>query len=112
MKYRRARGDVIETFKILHGYYDNVANISLFPHDGFKTRGNKYKLHHNLVKYDLKKYFFTNRVVSLWNSLPDYVFDVDSINSFKGRLDKFWINQDVLYNWEADFAGIGNRSLN
>jgi len=24
---------------------------------------------------------------------------------FKSRLDKFWTNQDVLYNWEADFTG-------
>ena len=45
-------------------------------------------------------------------NLHGYVFDVDPINSFKGRFDKFWINQDVLYNWEADFAGIGNTSLN
>ena len=53
LKYRWVRGDVIETFKILHAGYDNVANTSFFPLDGFKTRGNKYKLHHNLVKYDL-----------------------------------------------------------
>ena len=56
---------MIETFKILHGYYDNVANISLFPHAGFETRGNKYKLHHNFVKYDLKKHFFTNMLFAV-----------------------------------------------
>jgi len=37
--------------------------------------------------------------------------DSDTINCFKSRLDKFWNNQDVLYNWEAVFAGTGNRSL-
>ena len=25
-----------------------------------------------------------------------------SLNSFKNRLDKFWNNQDVLYNYKAD----------
>ena len=30
LKYRRARGDVIETFKILHGYYDNMLLTFLF----------------------------------------------------------------------------------
>jgi len=50
-------------------------------------------------------------VVSLWNSLPNNVVDSESINCFKGRLDKFWYNQDVLYNWEADFTGTGNQSL-
>jgi len=69
--------------------------------------GNKYKLYQSFVKYDLRKHFFTNRVVSLFTSLPNVVVDSDSINSFKSRLDKFWYNQDVLYNWEADFTGTG-----
>jgi len=47
-------------------------------------------------------HFFTNRVVSY--SLPNVVVDSDFINCFKSRLDKFWNNQDVLYNrWEADW---------
>jgi len=46
---------------------------------------------------------FFQRVVSLWNSFPDDFVDSDTINCFKSVLDKFWTNQDVLYNWEADF---------
>jgi len=57
------------------------------------------------------KHFFTNRVVSLRNSLPNGVVDSDTINCFERRLDKFLNNQDFLYNWEADFAGTGNRSI-
>ena len=41
LKYRRARGDMIELFKILHGFYDNTNNITLTPHVGVATRGNK-----------------------------------------------------------------------
>lgn len=110
LKYRRARGDMIEVFKILNGYYDNIDNISLAPNVSVATRGNKYKLYQSYVKYDLRKHFFTNRVVSLWNSLPNNVVDSDSINCFKNRLDKFWSKQDVVFNWEADFTGTGNRS--
>jgi len=102
---------MIEVFKILHGYYNGIDNISLLPHVNTVTRGNKYKLYQSSVKYDIRKHFFTNRVVSLWNSLPNIVVDSESINCFKSRLDKFWYNQDVLYNWEADFTGTGNRSL-
>ena len=108
LKYRRARGDMIEVFKILHGFYDNTSNINLTPHVGVATRGNKYKLYKKSVKYDLKMHFFTNSVVSLWNSLPDEVVDSNTTNCFKGRLDKFWDNQSVKYNWYADFTGTRN----
>ena len=36
--------------------------------------------------------------------------EVDSVNAFKGNLDTFWISQDVLYDWEADFK-TGTRVL-
>ena len=29
------------------------------------------------------------RVVNIWNSLPDYMVGVDSVHTFKPRLDKF-----------------------
>ena len=32
---------------------------------------------------------------------PDYVVASPTINTFKARLDKFWENQDVRYNWKA-----------
>jgi len=32
LKYGRARGDMTEVCKILHGYYDNINNISLLLH--------------------------------------------------------------------------------
>jgi len=76
---------MIAAFRILHGYYDIINNISLLPHVDVATKGNKYKLYLSSVKYDLRKQFFTNRVVSLWNSLPDGVVDSDTINCFKSR---------------------------
>jgi len=42
--------------------------------------------------------------------LPDYVVDVDSVDLFKTRVDNFWRCQDVVFNWTADLAGIGDRS--
>ena len=57
------------------------------------------------IKADLHS--FSSRIVNIWNSLPDYVVDVDL---FKTRSDNFWRCQDVVYNWTADLAGIGDRS--
>lgn len=33
----------------------------------------------------------------MWNSLPNYVVEADSDNTFKNYLDEYWINQDVVY---------------
>jgi len=47
------------------------------------------------------KFSFSNRNISIWTSLPDYVVASPTINTFKTRLDKFWENQDVRYNWKS-----------
>jgi len=39
------------------------------------------------------------------NSLPDSVVDANTINIFKSRLDKHWLDQDVLYNFHSEFRG-------
>ena len=51
---------------------------------GSTTRDNVFKLDKGLAKYDLRKYYFTNRVVNAWNSLPDHVVlpVSETINTF------------------------------
>jgi len=34
-----------------------------------------------------------------------------AVSCFKSRLDKFWSNQEVLYNYKEDLHGTGNRSI-
>jgi len=81
--------------------------------DLIRTRGNKYKLVQHHCHYDLRKFNFTNRVVPIWNSLSNHVVSADTVNTFKNRLDKFWLNQEVIFNYmyKADLAGTGNRSI-
>ena len=55
----------------------------------------------------IRKYFFTNRVVNIWNSLPNYVITTESVNSFKSRLDKFWKHQELMYNYRSESHGTG-----
>ena len=47
----------------------------------------------------------------IFGSLPNYVVDVSTINQFKAHLDKFWMHQDILYDFTADLTGIGDRSV-
>jgi len=46
----------------------------------------------------------------MWNSLPNYVVDVQSIDVFKVHLDKFWAQQELMFDWTADLTGTGDRS--
>jgi len=55
--------------------------------------------------------FFTNRVVNMWNSLPNSVVHAESTDIFKKRLDKFWSNQEVIYNYYSEIQGTESRSV-
>ena len=37
----------------------------------------------------MRRNFFTQRVVNLWNSLPSEAVEATSLNVFKARIDKF-----------------------
>ena len=112
LKYRRLRGDMIEAYKIITMKYDNNSVINFKQCDNSITRGNRYKLFPVNVHYNLRKHFFSNRIISTWNSLPDYVVSANSTNMFKNLLDKFWNNQEFKFNWKADVGGTGSRSFN
>ena len=75
------------------------------------TKGNKYKLLNHTFHYDTRKYSFSVRIVNIWNSLPNSVVDVDTVCLFKAYLCKFWMHQDVKYDFSADLIGIGHRSV-
>ena len=54
----------------------------------------QYRFYH-----DVRKYSFIPRIINIWISLPDFVVNDDSINIFKSRLDKYWINQDIVFDY-------------
>ena len=68
------------------------------------------RLEKSRVKYDLRKFSFSNRVVNTWNSLSNWVVSANTTNTFKARLDKFLRNQDIIYNFSAQLQGTGSRS--
>jgi len=74
------------------------------------TRSHSLKLSNNRYHYDLRKFSFAPRIVNVWNSLPEIVISVNTTDTFKRRLDKFWQHQDILYDYKAELTGVGNRS--
>ena len=101
---------MIEVFKITHGIYDSDVSPKLAYHSGSITRGNKHKLLNDRFHYDLRKHYFSARIVNIFNSLPNHVVYVNTVNLFKARLVRFWTNQDVKYDFTADLTGIRDRS--
>ena len=56
MHYRRIRGDMIKTYKILSGKYDLAAIPILTTSSTVTTRGNDLRLQKNRARYDLRNF--------------------------------------------------------
>ena len=87
---------MIETYKIITGKYQGCVAPSLTKEEVYITRGNDFRLQKLRVRYDLRKFGFSSRVVNNWNSLPNWVVSADTTNTLKARLDKCWHSQDCL----------------
>ena len=99
--YRRLRGDMIETFKMINGYYDSRVIPKFVFRDSDMLRGHSKMLLKVRFNKKLRSYSFTQRIINIWNSLPEGLVSAPSVNSFKNRLDKLWSNQQVKYDFKA-----------
>ena len=97
LEERRQRGDAIEMFKFLRGFW-NIEHKTLFTlqHNREpKTRHQQSFLPLNVprAKLDLRNNFFCVRGAKLWNSLPSKVRESSSINMFKNSYDSYVSNK-------------------
>ena len=51
---------------------------------------------------------FLSCLLNMWNSLPNCVVRAESTDIFKKQLDKFWSNQEVIYNYHSKIQGTGS----
>ena len=56
------------------------------------------KLEMKRPRLNIRGNYFSNRVVNLWNGLPEKVVSAPSVDAFKARLDKHWENLPSVYN--------------
>ena len=84
---RRIRGDMIETYKIMSGK-EKLNSRNLFQPSRFIGRSHPMKLHKKYSRLNMRKNWFTQRVINKWNSLTIEEVESNKTSSFKRRYDK------------------------
>jgi hypothetical protein len=97
LEYRRLVFDLCMVFSICNKLVDLEFNDFFTPARTRSTRGHEWKLVVPSANSNVRKYFFANRVVPVWNSLPNEVVTSPTISSFKSRLGKISLDNFLKY---------------
>ena len=91
LEMRRLHHDLTSCYKILscnaHVNSDNFFVLASNTNLRFSNRSaNSKKLILPCSRVNVRKYFFSSRIVSMWNSLSDEVVNSNSVQVFRARL--------------------------
>ena len=97
LEYRRLRADMLQTYRIMTGI-DHLNPECLFVlSQDTRIRGHKYRIYKQRCSSQMRRNFFSFRVVDLWNSLPAEVVESPNINIFKNRLNYYWKDNPIKF---------------
>jgi hypothetical protein len=72
LEVRRLRQDLVYVYKVVFGLVghacDGLFQLANTVHSPY-TRGHPYKLYPHYCRVDVRKYFFAERVICVWNNL-------------------------------------------
>ena len=88
LEERRNRADLLEVFKMYKGWSINSFDSLFTLMDDSRTRGHSAKIAKSRYRLDMKRHFFSQRVIDRWNRLDQSVIDSAIINAFKTGLSR------------------------
>ena len=85
---RRTRGDMILTFRLINGHegidYQNFFTLLNSP---YNLRRHSKTIERSTLNLDVRKFFYSRRVIEKWNSLSEHEVSAPSTAAFKRRYD-------------------------
>jgi hypothetical protein len=84
---RREKADLRETYKLVNNKYKTNAS-TFFEMNIRGLRGHSQKLKVQYARTEIRRNFFSNRVVSSWNNLSEETVASKSIEGFKQKLSR------------------------
>ena len=87
LHYRRKRYDLIQLYKIVHGFEDIEPGKFVEFNDNC-TRGHLFKIQKPSCRKKLRINAFPVRCINMWNSLTEEIVTSDTVLKFKTRLDR------------------------
>jgi len=90
--YRRLYSDLVLCFQLLSNGFNWQLVSALIKSTDNRTRGHNLKLIKQICYVDATKYYFTNRVINAWNSVPSDIISSPTLTTFKSRL----LQHDIL----------------
>ena len=106
LEKRRLWADLTAACQQLKGPTEKLGRDSLLIVRGFsgRTRGSGFKLKEGRFRLDIRRKFFTQRVVRHWHRPPREAVGAPSLEAFKARLDGALAN---LVWWEVSLPMTG-----
>ena len=93
LEERRNRSDLLEVFKMKSGLSSVPMNAFFDLTVDSRTRGHSWEIAKKRCKLDIRKYFFSERVIQRCIHLSQDAVDQATLNGFKRALNKRRINE-------------------
>ncbi|MFZ2538339.1 MAG: reverse transcriptase family protein [Oscillospiraceae bacterium] len=97
LEHRRLIADLIIVFNIVHGlssleldYFFDVSNKK-------NLRGHQFHFTIPLVKLNLRRFFFSHRVLNVWNSLPSDIVSAGNTAQFKRAINRYDFSKFLVF---------------